>query len=62
MKAAEVKQLNDAELSGKLAELDKELFNLRIQAKTGQLETPSRIKAVRRDIARVKTEQTARKN
>ncbi|NLV88977.1 MAG: 50S ribosomal protein L29 [Tissierellia bacterium] len=55
MKAKEVRQLSDAELKNKLNELKAELFNLRFQLATGQLDNPSRIKAVRKDIARVKT-------
>ena len=55
MKAKEVRQLSDAELKNKLNELKAELFNLRFQLATGQLDNPSRIKQVRKDIARVKT-------
>ncbi|NLK44719.1 MAG: 50S ribosomal protein L29 [Tissierellia bacterium] len=55
MKAKEVRQLSDTELNNKLNELKAELFNLRFQLATGQLDNPSRIKAVRKDIARVKT-------
>ncbi|NLY86624.1 MAG: 50S ribosomal protein L29 [Tissierellia bacterium] len=55
MKAKEVRQLSDTELNNKLNELKAELFNLRFQLATGQLDNPSRIKQVRKDIARVKT-------
>ncbi|HHV72342.1 MAG TPA: 50S ribosomal protein L29 [Clostridia bacterium] len=55
MKAKEVRALSDTELEQKLSELKEELFNLRFQLATGQLDNPSRIKMVRRDIARVKT-------
>ncbi len=60
MKAAEVKKLTDAELIEKLGELDKELLNLRLQAKTGQIENTARIGEARKTVARIKTEQTAR--
>ena len=50
----------DDQLTADLADLKKEAFNLRFQAATNQLERPARIKEVRRDIARIKTLQTAR--
>ncbi|HAE91352.1 MULTISPECIES: 50S ribosomal protein L29 [Tissierella] len=55
MKIKEVRQLSEVELNNKLTELKAELFNLRFQLATGQLDNPLRIKAVRKDIARVKT-------
>lgn len=55
MKAEEIRDLTDDELDRKLADLKEELFNLRFQLATGQLDNPMRMKAVRRDIARVKT-------
>lgn len=55
MKASEVRQLSDTELTGKLSQLKTELFNLRFQAATSRLENPSRIRQVRKDIARVAT-------
>ncbi|MGB4214890.1 MAG: 50S ribosomal protein L29 [Dethiobacteria bacterium] len=55
MKVKEIRELNDGELEEKLKELKEELFNLRFQAATGQLENVKRIKEVRRSIARVKT-------
>lgn len=55
MKANEVRKLTDTELEQKLSELKEELFNLRFQLATGQLDNPMRIRAVRKDIARVKT-------
>jgi large subunit ribosomal protein L29 len=51
---------SDDQLSGDLAELKREAFNLRFQAATNQLERPARIKEVRRDIARIKTLQGER--
>jgi large subunit ribosomal protein L29 len=50
----------DDQLSEELGNLKREQFNLRFQAATSQLEKPSRVKEVRRDIARIKTLQTAR--
>ena len=55
MKAKEIRELSDEELQDKLKELKEELFNLRFQLATGQLENTIRIKEVRRGIARVKT-------
>ena len=60
MKAAELRDLSDEELREKLRELQEELFNLRFQLATGQIENVSRIRAVRRDIARLKTVQRQR--
>ncbi|HPU01508.1 MAG: 50S ribosomal protein L29 [Firmicutes bacterium] len=60
MKVKEIRELNDEELAEKLKELKEELFNLRFQAATGQLENVMRIKEVRRSIARVKTVQRER--
>ncbi|MBY8822274.1 50S ribosomal protein L29 [Sphingomonas colocasiae] len=50
----------DDELSTQLGELKREQFNLRFQAATNQLEKPSRVREVRRTIARIKTLQTQR--
>ena len=55
MKAAEIRELNSAELNEKLSDLKAELFNLRFQHAINQLENPLRIKVVKRDIARIKT-------
>ena len=55
MKAAEIRELNRAELNEKLSDLKAELFNLRFQHAINQLENPLRIKDVKRDIARIKT-------
>ncbi|MGF7058319.1 50S ribosomal protein L29 [Brassicibacter mesophilus] len=55
MKANEIRQMTSQELGNKLTELKTELFNLRFQLATGQLDNPMRIKTVRKDIARVKT-------
>ncbi|GED32969.1 MULTISPECIES: 50S ribosomal protein L29 [Brevibacillus] len=55
MKANEYRNLTTAEIEQNVASLKEELFNLRFQLATGQLETTSRIKQVRKDIARAKT-------
>ena len=55
MKAPDVRAMSADQLTDELAKLKKEQFNLRFQKATGQLEKTSRIKEVRRDIARIKT-------
>jgi large subunit ribosomal protein L29 len=55
MKTKELRQLSEGELFIKEKELDEELFNLRFQHATGQLDNVMRIPQVKRDIARVKT-------
>jgi len=55
MKAKELRDLTNAELNEKLANLKDELFKLRFQLSTGQLDNPARIREVRKDIARVNT-------
>lgn len=60
MKAKELRDYSDVELDGRLSELKEELFNLRFQMATGQLENPMRIREVRKNIARVKTIQRQR--
>ena len=60
MKMKEIRELTDAELNSKLNELEREKLNLKIQSRTGQLEKTSAAKMVRRDVARVKTEQKLR--
>jgi large subunit ribosomal protein L29 len=55
MKAAELRDAQDDELLARLEGLKEELFNLRFQAATGQLDNPMRIKQVRHDVARVLT-------
>jgi large subunit ribosomal protein L29 len=54
-KAIELRGLADEELLTKLREAKEELFNLRFQAATGQLESHGRLRAVRKDIARIYT-------
>ena len=55
MKASDVRKMSAAELETKLGELKKDLFQLRLQHATNQLDNPIRIAQVKRDIARVKT-------
>ena len=55
MKAVDVRGLSDEDLVRRLVELQQELFNLRFQLTTRQLENYMRLEAVRRDIARVRT-------
>ena len=54
-KAAELRELNDTELEHRLGEAKEELFNLRFQNATGQLDNVARIPQVRRDVARIET-------
>ena len=55
MKARELREMSQDELQQNLADLKSELFNLRFQLATGQLENPMRIREVKKDIARIKT-------
>jgi large subunit ribosomal protein L29 len=53
--AQTLRELNDEELLGKLREAKEELFNLRFQAATGQLESHGRLRALKKEIARIYT-------
>ena len=55
MKAETLRELSTEELNKKVVQLKEELFNLRFQMATGQLENPMQLKQVRKDIARAKT-------
>ena len=55
MKAQEIRELTEKEHLAKMDELSQEYFNLRFQLATGKIENPSRLKHIRRDIARLKT-------
>ena len=55
MKANEVRKMSSADLEKKLTELKKDLFNLRLQHATNQLDNPMQIAATKKDIARIKT-------
>lgn len=60
MKYKDIKELTDAELTSKLEECRAELFNLRFQMATSQLDNTARVKNVKKDVARILTEQRAR--
>ena len=60
MKINKIREMSSPELEKELGELKSELFKLRFSSKTNGLENPMRIREVRRDIARVKTEMKSR--
>lgn len=60
MKAAEVKKMTGEEIDVELDRLQRRLFDLRCQAATEKIEDPSQFKKIKRDVARLKTEQHAR--
>jgi large subunit ribosomal protein L29 len=60
VKVQEIKDLNDKDLEKRLSDLKEELFNLRFQMTTGQLDNVMRLRDVKRSIARVKTVQRQR--
>jgi len=60
MKASDIRNLTDEELVTQLKDSKDELLKLRIQGKTGQLENSARISVLKKDIARINTESTAR--
>jgi large subunit ribosomal protein L29 len=60
MKAADVRAMTPDQLQDTLLRLKKEQFNLRFQRATGQVENTARVRQVRRDIARIKTQQRAK--
>ncbi len=60
MRVSEIHELTDSELNKQLEDANKEHLNLRIQAKIGQLENTARLRLLRREIARFKTEQHQR--
>ena len=60
MNNKEIREMTDAELAAQVAELRREKLNLKIQSRTGQLEKSARVRQVRRDIARIYSEQTNR--
>lgn len=55
MKFSEIKDLTETELNAKSRELRQDLFNLRLQKTTGQLEKTSKLRSLRREIARIET-------
>ena len=60
MKASEIRDLNDGDLTARIAELEEERFRLRFRGATEQLEDPLRLRTIRRDIARLRTVQRER--
>ena len=62
MKVKEIRELSNEEINAKLKESKEELFNLRFQQATGQLENTARLKAVRKNIARLRTAQNQKNN
>jgi large subunit ribosomal protein L29 len=62
MKITELKDLSVAELTAKGRDLRQEIFNLRLQQASSQLEKPSRIRTLRRDIARIETKLSTLRN
>lgn len=58
--SAALKELDSTELAERLAEVKEELFNLRFQLATNQLDNTARLKAVKKDIARIRTEIRSR--
>jgi len=62
MKIKEIREMTEVELVAKVADLKREKLNLKIQSRTGQLEKSAKVRQIRRDIARIYTEQTARAN
>lgn len=60
MKPSEIRELNDEELGRVLEESRREMFNLRRQIQIGQANNSARIRLLRKDIARIETEKTAR--
>lgn len=61
-KIQDIRDLSAEELQNRLRDLKQESLNLRLQQATGQLENPARIRAVRRDAARVQTVLSAKRN
>jgi len=55
MKVHEIRELNVDELNGKVRDMQDQVFRLRIQKAMGQLDTPSKMRTLRRELARVKT-------
>jgi large subunit ribosomal protein L29 len=62
MKKSEIKDLTTTELNAKGRDLRQELFNLRLQQATSQLEKPSRMRTIRKDIARIETRLSVLRN
>ena len=61
MKIAEIKKMNDEEIAVEVDRLQRKLFDLRCAVVTEKIEDPSQFQKVRRDVARLKTEQNSRR-
>jgi len=61
MKMQKIREMTGSELDNMLGDLRKERLNLHIQSRTGQLENPAKFNQIRKDIARIQTEQNTRK-
>ena len=61
MKVQEIRELNVDDLKGKVKDLQDQVFRLRIQKAMGQLDAPHKVRALRRDLARVKTVLTEKR-
>lgn len=62
MKIKETRELSNDELLAQRRDLKQEIINLRVQQQSGQLENPARLRAVRRDVARIETVLTERRH
>ena len=62
MKIKEIRELSTDELSGRKRDLRQEVFNLRMQQASGQMERPSRLKDIRKEVARIETILSERAN
>lgn len=62
MKMSEIKDLTLAELAAKSRDLRQEMFNMRLQQASSQLEKPARLRTLRRDIARIETRMSQLQN
>lgn len=62
MKLSEIKDMTQVELAAKGRDLRQEMFNLRLQQASAQLEKPARLRTLRRDIARLETRMSALRN
>jgi len=61
MKASEIREKTDQEIDFEIEQCRKEIFDLRLKFQTNQLEDTSRIRTLRKDVARMETEKTARR-
>ena len=61
MKPAQIREMTAEELDRNIMACRKEIFDMRMQAVTGQLENSARIRLLRKDVARLETEKTARR-